>query len=108
MSDWWGSSADLDPRPGGVCRVGMGGGPVMVGEYLELVPNERVVFSFGWEPTDGAPAVAPGSTRVEVQLVADGDETILTLRHSGIPAAHADEHAAGWGLFLGRLAEAAA
>ena len=54
MGDWWGAAAELDPRPGGVCRVEMGGGPVMIGEYLELVPCERLVFSFGWEPTDGA------------------------------------------------------
>jgi uncharacterized protein YndB with AHSA1/START domain len=108
MCDWWGVGAELDPRPGGTCRVEMGGGPVMQGEFLELVPYERIVFSFGWESPDGAPAIAPGSTRVEVTLSPDGEDTILTLRHSGIPVAHADEHAAGWGHFLPRLAEAAA
>jgi uncharacterized protein YndB with AHSA1/START domain len=102
MRDWWGT-AELDPRPGGTCRVEMGGGPVMVGEYLELVPHERIVFSFGWEPTEGAPSVAPGSTRVEVTLTADAGDTIMTLRHSGLPAAHADEHRGGWVHFLGVL-----
>jgi uncharacterized protein YndB with AHSA1/START domain len=47
MCDWWGVAADLDPRPGGVCRVEMDGGYVMLGEYLELEPYERLVFSFG-------------------------------------------------------------
>lgn len=61
--EWWGTAAELDPRPGGACRVERGGGPVMRGEYVELVPHERIVFSFGWEPTDGAPSIAPGSTR---------------------------------------------
>jgi uncharacterized protein YndB with AHSA1/START domain len=84
----------------------MGGGPTMVGEYLELVPHERIVFSFGWEPTEGAPAVAPGSSRVEVTLADDAGDTILTLRHTGLPAAHAEEHHAGWGHFLPRLADA--
>jgi uncharacterized protein YndB with AHSA1/START domain len=51
MCAWWGAAAELEPWPGGVCRVEMGGGPVMVGEYLEFVPYERLVFSFGWEPT---------------------------------------------------------
>ncbi len=92
MCDWWGAAAELDPRPGGACRVEMGGGPVMVGEYVELVPHERIVFTFGWEPTDGVPDVAPGSTRVEVTLTADDGDTILTLRHTGLPAAFADEH----------------
>ena len=87
MCDWWGAAAELDPRPGGTCRVEMDGGPTMSGEYVELVPHERIVFSFGWEPGNGAPAVAPGSTRVEVTLAADAGDTILTLRHSGLPAA---------------------
>lgn len=106
MCDWWGAAAELDPRPGGTCRVEMGGGPVMIGEYLELVPHERIVFSFGWEPTDGAPGVAPGSTRVEVTLTADAGDTIMTLRHTGLPAAIADEHRSGWEHFLPMLAAA--
>ena len=97
MCDWWGAAAELDPRPGGTCRVDMGGGRIMVGEYLELVPHERIVFTFGWEPTDGAPAVAPGSTRVEVVLIDDAGDTILTLRHSGLRTVAADEHRSGWG-----------
>jgi uncharacterized protein YndB with AHSA1/START domain len=78
----------------------------MVGEYLELVPHERIVFSFGWAPTDGAPPVAPGSTRVEVTLTADAGDTIMTLRHTGLPAAIADEHRSGWEHFLPLLAAA--
>ena len=106
MCDWWGAAAELDPRPGGTCQVEMGGGPIMRGEYLELVPYERIVFSFGWEPTAGAPDIAPGSTRVEITLTADDDDTIMTLRHTGIPAAHADEHRSGWAHFLALLAGA--
>lgn len=106
MRDWWGA-AELDPRPGGACVVEMGGGGVMRGEYLELVPHERIVFSFGWDPTEGAPAVEPGSTRVEITLTADGDGTLLALRHTGLPAAARDEHQAGWGHFLPLLAAAA-
>ena len=78
----------------------------MVGEFVELVPHERIVFTFGWEPTPGAPGVAPGSTRVEVTLTADAGDTIMTLRHSGLPAAVADEHDAGWGHFLPLLVSA--
>lgn len=106
MCDWWGAAAELDPRPGGTCRVEMGGGPVMVGEYLELVPHERIVLSFGWEPTDGAPPIAPGSTRVEVTLTPDDGDTIMTLRHTGLPVAIADEHRSGWAHFLPLLAAA--
>ena len=107
MCDWWGSVATLDPRPGGRYEVEMGSGRTMRGEYLELVPHERIVFSFGWEPTDGAPAIEPGSTRVEVTLTPDAGDTILTLRHTGIPAAFADLHATGWSHFLPLLVDAA-
>ena len=108
LAEWWGAAPDLDARPGGRYHVEMGGGPVMQGEFVELVPYERIVFSFGWKPTEGAPPVPPGSTRVEVTLADDDGATILTLRHSGIPAVAADEHAAGWGHFLPLLAAAAA
>lgn len=106
MCDWWGVAADLDPRPGGICRVEMGEGPVMQGEFVELVPYERIVFTFGWTTPDGPSPVPPGSTRVEVTLAGQDGDTILTLRHTGLPAAHADEHRGGWGHFLPRLAQA--
>ena len=107
MCNWWGAAAELDPRPGGICRVEMDGGPVMRGEYLEVVPYERIVFSFGWEPTNGGPDIAPGSSRVEVLLVSDAGDTIVTLRHSGIPDAYAELHRSGWSQFLPLLAAAA-
>lgn len=107
MCDWWGAAAELDPRPGGACVVEMGGGGVMRGEYVELVPHERIVFTFGWDPHAEAPDVAPGSTLVEVTLTADGDDTILALRHTGLPPAAAAEHHAGWSHFLPLLSAAA-
>jgi uncharacterized protein YndB with AHSA1/START domain len=79
----------------------------MVGEYLELTPFERLVFSFGWEPTESGPDIAPGSSLVEVTLIEDAGDTILTLRHTGIPNAFADLHASGWSHFLPILADAA-
>jgi uncharacterized protein YndB with AHSA1/START domain len=106
MCDWWGTAAELEPRPGGICRVDMGGGAVVLGEYVELVPHERIVFTFGWEPTPSAPDVAPGSTRVEVTLTADDGDTIMTLRHTGLPAAAVEAHDAGWGHFLPLLVAA--
>jgi uncharacterized protein YndB with AHSA1/START domain len=107
MCDWWGVAAQLDPQPGGLCRVEVAAGGVMRGEYVELVPHERIVFTFGWEATEGAPPVPPGSTRVEVTLAPDGDGTRLTLRHTGIPTDQARQHESGWGHFLGVLASTA-
>ena len=107
MCDWWGAAAELDPRPGGACVVEMGGGAIMRGEYVDIVPHERIVFSFGWDPTADGPDIAPGSTLVEITFTPDGDDTILALRHSGLTAAVRDEHRAGWDHFLPLLAASA-
>jgi uncharacterized protein YndB with AHSA1/START domain len=107
MCDWWGAAAELDPEPGGAYVVEMAGGGVMRGEYVELVPYERIVFTFGWDPHPEVPAIAPGSTQVEVRLTADGDGTILALRHTGLAPAARLAHDAGWARFLPLLATAA-
>ena len=40
--------ATLDPRPGGVVRWAHANGDTCRGEFVELVPDRRVVFSYGW------------------------------------------------------------
>ena len=47
--EWLGTVADIDPRPGGTYRVNVGGEHQSAGEYVEVVPQEKVVFTFGWE-----------------------------------------------------------
>jgi uncharacterized protein YndB with AHSA1/START domain len=80
---------------------------VMLGEFVELEPYERLVFRFGWEPTDGAPVVAPASTLVVITLTPDGDDTILDVRQTGIPLSETERQRIGWWRFVERLAEAA-
>ena len=58
---WLGTVAEIDPRPGGVYRVLVGGRNQSAGQYVEVIPMEKVVFSFGWEQ-EGNP-IPPGSTR---------------------------------------------
>jgi uncharacterized protein YndB with AHSA1/START domain len=73
------------------------------GEYVEVVPFERVVFTFGWD-MPGNP-ITPGSTRVEITLRAEGTKTRLMLTHTGLPDAGAvAQHIEGWDHYLGRLA----
>lgn len=96
---WKGREADLDPRPGGIYRVVMPGG-IAIGEYHVVEPPRRVVFSWGWE---GNPDVPPGSSLVEISLVAEGTETVLHLRHSGLPAPAMAQHDQGWWHYLARL-----
>ncbi|SEG74307.1 Uncharacterized conserved protein YndB, AHSA1/START domain [Thermomonospora echinospora] len=109
LARWWGE-AEVDARPGGILRVLMHDGPrpVMRGRFTELVPHERIAFTFGWEPTPGAPDIPPGASRVEITLAGDGDATVLTLRHSGLPFRLHDETDTGWRHLLHRLSTTAA
>lgn len=98
---WQGQKAELDPRPGGRYRVDMDGTNVARGEYVEVDPPRRVVFTWGFE---GSPVLPPGSSTVEVTLIPDGDGTIVRLRHSGLPDEDSRaQHAAGWQLYTQRL-----
>lgn len=57
------TQAELDVRPGGVCHFTMQGpnGEVVpnLGQYLEVVPGRKLVFTDaftgGWIPKEGAP-----------------------------------------------------
>lgn len=102
---WMGRAAELDPRPGGIYRVEFSEDAVAIGEYVEVVPPSRIVFTFGWTNNAGVP---PGSSRVEISLEPDGDGTLLRLHHSGLPDdATVALHTEGWELYLGQLAEIA-
>src|ERR671923_31702 len=79
---WMGVAALLDPRPGGTLRIEANGRDVVLGEYVEVDPPRRVVFTWGFD--GAAPLVPAGSTRVEITLEPDGAGTLLTLRHHGL------------------------
>jgi uncharacterized protein YndB with AHSA1/START domain len=98
---WFGRSASIDPRPGGAYRTEISDQIVAVGEIVEIDEPRRVVLTFGWE---GNEAVPPGSSRVEITLEPDGDETVVRLLHDGLPDGAAEQHGDGWDHFLPRLA----
>jgi uncharacterized protein YndB with AHSA1/START domain len=100
---WMGQSASLDPRPGGEYRVEVIPGQVALGEFVEIQPPNRIVWTWGWSK-ESESAVAPGSTTIEVELEPDGDGTLLRFTHSGLPDADATaKHAHGWDHYLERL-----
>ncbi|MGD0055224.1 MAG: SRPBCC family protein [Acidimicrobiales bacterium] len=99
---WMGTEAELEPRPGGRYRVMALGVHPGVGEFVEVVPDEKVVFTFGWdEPGHPIPA---GSTLVEITLVPEGEKTRVRLTHRGLPEDAVGDHTNGWDFYLTRLA----
>lgn len=103
---WMGLRAELDPTPGGTYVVEVQPGNTARGEFVEVDPPHRLVFTFGWEPSEaGASAVPPGSSRIEIDLAPDGHGgTLLRFLHELPTLEEARKHEHGWNHYLDRLA----
>jgi uncharacterized protein YndB with AHSA1/START domain len=110
MERWMGVTAEMDARPGGGWRIDINGhGSVTAGEFVEMEPPHRVVFTWGFEESDNAPVrLRPGASTVEVTLTREGDGTRVRLEHRDLPPDLRVFHNLGWEHYLPRLALAAA
>jgi uncharacterized protein YndB with AHSA1/START domain len=108
---WKVTRAELDVRPGGKADITMQGpdGEVMEnpGQYLEIIPNRKIVFSDvfigDWVPKDGAPFMV-GTVTFEPE----GTKTRYTTTVRHWDAATKEKHAQmgfeeGWGIVAGQL-----
>jgi uncharacterized protein YndB with AHSA1/START domain len=105
---WWGPAgaetvrAEMDPRVGGrflkVARTADGEEHEASGVYREVIPDEKLVFTWAWRDTPER------ETLVTVALRPDGDGTILTLTHEQFADEPTrDRHNAGWSGALDKL-----
>jgi uncharacterized protein YndB with AHSA1/START domain len=101
MSPEGSAQAQADPRVGGVFRVIMGEHEQLehTGEYLEVDPPRRLVFTWA------SPSTGPEPSEVTVELHPHEDSTRLVLTHEKLPAEAVDGHRNGWGTMLDLLAE---
>jgi len=95
------AQAQADLRVGGAWRVVMqdpsGQQRIVGGRYREILPGQRLRFSWRWEGSEHA-------SEVEISLRADGDATELTLHHRELESAHSrDQHGQGWEGCLAKL-----
>jgi uncharacterized protein YndB with AHSA1/START domain len=101
-TSWQGVDGELDARPGGAFRIRMPGDQVASGRFLEIVPEQRLVFTWGWE--GDAPPVPPGSTTVTIELEHNEMGTLVRLTHGPlVPPPVAEHHRQGWERYLERL-----
>ena len=96
--------AELDVRAGGHYRISFtrddGEYFEAGGTYREVVPNERLVFTWAWHSTPERESL------VTVSLKPDGDGTLLTLTHEQFFDDDArDRHQAGWNGALDKMAK---
>jgi uncharacterized protein YndB with AHSA1/START domain len=94
FAEWWGEGSRIEGRPGGALLIRYPNGATASGEVIELVPDERVVFSYGYD--DPGKPIPPGGSRVTITLADDPAGTRLSLRHEVKDAATRDMHVAGW------------
>ena len=96
----------LEARVGGSFRMsfhnfGSGQSHAFGGEYLELVPGERIVMSFGW--ADGAMDVRDHTVTVTFGRLAGG-RTLFSFHQTSFATVEArDSHIGGWSSLLDKL-----
>lgn len=100
MVRWMGRHILLEPKLGGKYRIDVNGHDIAMGEYVEIVPNEKIVMTWGWEKSKLLP---PGSSTVEFRLTPKENGTLLVLTHSGLPAVEVASHQQGWAHYMVRL-----
>ena len=94
--------AETDLRVGGRYRISFqatdGENFQVGGVYREIVPNERLVFSWAWHSTPERESM------LTISLKPDGAGTLLTLLHEQFfDTAARDGHEKGWNELLGKL-----
>lgn len=115
LKKWWAAQpswdtpvAEVDARPGGSYRLAMrdpdsGETHTLVGEYREVNPPERLVYTWTWESNVDAMSGSE-NTLVEVDFREDGDATEVVVTHSGFATPELrDMHAHGWNGCLDNL-----
>jgi uncharacterized protein YndB with AHSA1/START domain len=93
---------ETDPRTGGrfnwVMRAPNGEEHDVSGVYREVVPNEKLVFTWAWKSTPERESL------VTVLIKPDGDGSLLTLIHEHFFDEDArDRHQGGWSSALDKM-----
>jgi len=90
---WWGAGSRIEPRPGGIVQIRFPNAIEAGGEVIEIVPPERIVFTYGF--ASGQP-IPTGASRVTVALEETPAGTLVRLHHELPNAEVRDEHVQGW------------
>ncbi|MBR7837203.1 SRPBCC domain-containing protein [Actinospica durhamensis] len=108
LRKWWPGELTADLRRGGAYRVHFAPlGQTMTGVVEAYVPDERLVFTWGWAHE----LELAGRYQVAVSVHDQPDGTVLELQHGPRPGAEltpregeVEGHLEGWEYFLPRLA----
>jgi uncharacterized protein YndB with AHSA1/START domain len=114
FADWYGGTeaeipvdtVEMDVQPGGTWKATMYAGPrrreiQWEGEYLEVEPPERLVFTVTDQP--GEDGFRDRITVVLIELEDGRTEMRMTQTGGGLPPEGYEAAKAGWGKFLDRM-----
>jgi uncharacterized protein YndB with AHSA1/START domain len=111
LSQWLGPkdgkvlSCEVDFKVGGKYRYAFHspemGDMAVNGEYREIAPPARIVFTWQWEDDEDWTGVV---SVITIDLTAKGADTELHLTQTGFPNTQSrDNHGRGWGMCFDRL-----
>lgn len=90
---WWGEGSTVDARPRGEVLIHFPGDHIVRGEVLEVVDQEQIVFTYGFESGEPIPV---GASKVTIRLSDTPSGTRVSLVHALPDAVSRDAHVAGW------------
>ncbi|WP_144549584.1 SRPBCC domain-containing protein [Bacillus sp. X1(2014)] len=103
LEKWWGPEGmtttidEMNVEVNGKYKFNMhapnGATHVLTGEYLEIVSNEKLVYTWKWENgNDDFPA-----TKVTIEFLEKGNSTAVVVTHTELPSEEeAKNHNHGW------------
>jgi uncharacterized protein YndB with AHSA1/START domain len=103
LEKWWGPEGftttieEMDVEVNGAYKFKMhapdGTTHILAGQYLEIVPHEKLVFTWRWEDGFGE---FP-TTKVTIDFLENGDSTEVKVTHTDLPSEDAAKnHNNGW------------
>jgi uncharacterized protein YndB with AHSA1/START domain len=103
FQEWMGTGAVLGQTD---LTVSYPGGEVAKGTIREVIPDQKLVF--GWGYVSSKHGLAPDSTTVTIELIPTSDGgTLVKLTHENLDQAQQSEHSKGWTYYLHQLSSQA-
>ncbi len=105
-SAWFGTGSSIDARPGGAVIAQFAEGAGAEREVLEVEPDRRIVFTWGFAGDDSP--LPPGASTIHVELEPVQDGTRVRLHHHLPTEEMIQAYRSGWRHHLSHLATKAA
>lgn len=96
MLSWHGKEVEVNPVPGGIYKVVFEDGTTILGEYKEVRPFDKVVYSANYNGVDSL---------ITINFIPKDGGTLIQLQQEFDPQQDTSSFDHGWDYFLGMLQE---